>query len=96
MYERRKWIDECKGQDAMCTIPISFSNVEGDLDKNEFNIFLHLYHSRLIDYLMEFFCLNKSGIECFLFDEFSYSGCDWYTGQQWSVPLQEQIEYRQF
>lgn len=53
-----------------------------DLDKNEFNNFLHLYHSRLIDYLMEFFCLNKSGIECFLFDEFSYSGCDWYTGQQ--------------
>lgn len=32
----------------------------------------------------------------FFVDEFSYSGRDWNTGEQWSVPLREKTEYRQF
>ena len=95
-YEGPRYIIGSKDCCEMCTIPIDFSNFEEHLDKNEFNEnFLRSYHARLVHYLMENFCLNESSLECFLFEEFCYSGCDWNTGQRWSVPLKEQIEYRQ-
>ena len=95
-YDGSRYVVGSKDCCAMCTIPIDFSNFEENLDKNEFNEnFLRSHHARQVHYLVEDFCLNKSSLECFLFEEVCYSGRDWNTGQRWSVPLKEQIEYRQ-
>ena len=94
-YDGSRYVVGSKDCCAMCTIPIDFSNFEENLDKNEFNEnFLRSHHARQVHYLVEDFCLNKSSLECFLFEEVCYSGRDWNTGQRWSVPLKEQIEYR--
>ena len=88
---------ESKNNVACARYQYFFSNFEEDLDKNQFkNYFLRLYHSKLVYYLMQIFSLNKSAIKCFLFDEFIYSGPDWYTGKRWSISLREQIKYRHF
>ena len=95
-YEGPKFVTGSKEQCAICTVPIDYSDFEEILDKNEFSDeFLRNYHAKLVHYLMEVFCLNKPAIECFLIDEFYYSGRDWNTGERWSIPLKGQIEYRQ-
>lgn len=36
---------------------------------------------------------KKDCIDCFIHSEYSYSGCDWMSGETWSVDLREQLEY---
>ena len=36
---------------------------------------------------------KKDCINCFIHSEYSYSGCDWMSGETWSVDLREQLEY---
>ena len=45
---------------------------------------------------MIIFYLKISAIECLFSQEFQYLGRDWNTGERWSIPLKEQIKYRQF
>ena len=42
---------------------------------------------------MECFTIDKQLIDCFLSDEFCYSGRDWSSGQRWSITLKESKEY---
>ena len=55
--------------------------------------YLRNYHLKLIPYLNKRFFQNKSSICCFLDDEYTYRGHDWYSGETWSVSLSESIKY---
>ena len=59
----------------ICPIPIIFSNFEKDVEKDMF------YHIT--------FCFGIT-FKCFQ-EEYEFSGCDWNTGEYWSVFLSESI-----
>ena len=45
---------------------------------------------------MVIFTMKKTAVECFLNHEFEFSSCDWYTGEKWSVKLEDSIEYSNY
>ena len=78
----------------MCATPIIFSNFEKDVEKNMFNvIFLFSYYSKVCFELMQLFDEDKSCINCFLHQEYTFGGRDWTTGETWHVPPSESIRY---
>ena len=42
--------------------------------------FLKDYQSKLYYHLQELFNVNEESLCCFLHDEYTYKGRDWYTG----------------
>ena len=57
--------------------------------------FLKDYQSKLYYHLQELFYVNIESLYCFLLDEYTYKGRDWYTGETWSVSLSDSIRYQE-
>lgn len=71
-------------QCSLCHIPTIFNDFKKKKKKdyNQNNLlFLKIYYSKLLSYLMEIFIVKKTAVECFLDNDFEYSGNDWYAGQ---------------
>ena len=51
------------------------------------------YYSKLYHELMELHDQDKSCIDCFLHQEYTFGGKDWTTGETWRVSLSESIRY---
>ena len=77
------------------SIPMIFKDFEKDIERNIFDVnFLFNYYTKLCHELLELFDKKKNGIECFQAG-YEFSGTDWNTGEYWSVPLSENIQYNE-
>ena len=82
---------------VLCRVPVEFYNFEEMLDRNQYNEkFLKKYLVDLMPYLLECYEVDKNSIQYFVFGEFEYSLRDNYGREKISVPLSEQIKYRNF
>ena len=78
----------------MCARPLIFSNFEKDIDRNMFGVvFLESCYSKLCHEPMELYDKDKSSIDCFLHQEYTFGGRDWTSGETWCVLLSESIRY---
>ena len=75
-----------KNKCAFCCAPLIFSDFEKvrDYKMDDFD-FLKEYRLELALHLIKVCNVNKTATKCFLNDEHTYSGHDWYTREEWSV-----------
>ena len=55
--------------------------------------FLSLEHKKLYSYLIQLFNEKKNCFKCFLHQEYTYSGHDWYSAETWSIGLEVSLRY---
>ena len=83
-----------QGKCKMCARPLIFSNFEKDIDRNMFGVvFLESCYSKFCHEPMELYDKDKSSIDCFLHQEYTFGGRDWTSGETWCVLLSESIRY---
>ena len=56
-------------------------------------IFFNLEHKKLHPYLIQPFNEKKNCIDCFLHQEYTYGGRDWYLEETWSIGLEDSLRY---
>ena len=54
---------------------------------------LNLEHGKLYCYLIQLFNEKKDCIYCFLHQEYTYGGRDWYLGEKCCVGLEDSLRY---
>ena len=57
--------------------------------------FFNLEHKKLHPYLIQPFNEKKNCIDCFLHQEYTYGGRDWYLGETWSIGLEDSLRYNE-
>ena len=55
--------------------------------------FLNLEHKKSYVYLIQLCNEKKNCIDCFLHQEYTYGGCDWYLRETWSIGLKNSLRY---
>ena len=55
--------------------------------------FLNLEHKKSYPYLIQLFNEKTNCIDCFLHQEYTYGGCDWYSRETWSIGLENSLRY---
>ena len=75
-------------------IPRIFDGFEKKYTEKMFDYnFFNLEHKKLYPHLIQLFNEKKNCINCFLHQECTYGGRDWYLGETWSIGLEDSLRY---